>query len=103
MFSTLIREHWQPKAARYSYLGIVAGAAMNAAVMLNNGGQLPVVPFGSVRLKSDGVWRPIAPGDHLLFFADRFAGFSFGDFTIFAFGLVLWRVRKHYKKLGLIQ
>jgi hypothetical protein len=59
---------------------LLAGAVMNCATMLANGGAMPVL--GLIKA-SHSVWRPALATDHLLFFADRFAGFSIGDFLIF--------------------
>ncbi len=53
---------------------------MNAAVVLTNGGFMPVVGMEA----ADGHWIPAVEGHRVLWLADRtaFGGFSPGDFVI---------------------
>jgi hypothetical protein len=64
---------------------VALGAGMNAAVMLANGGWMPVFDKTT---PAQGVWRPAEASDRLLFLADRFAGFSLGDFLILGSTLI---------------
>src|SRR5437870_1332895 len=54
------------------------GAGMNAAIMLMNGGFMPVLRD---TCPANGVWRVARASDRLLIFADRgeWLGFSLGD------------------------
>lgn len=56
---------------------VILGAGLNAAVVLANGGQMPVVG-GAM---ASGIWRPPTSADRLLWLADQaaFGGASFGD------------------------
>lgn len=68
------------------------GAALNCVVMLANHGMMPVIDE-SIK-KAEGVWRPALTGDHLLFLADRFAGFSIGDFILIGSVLAFYLIKK---------
>jgi hypothetical protein len=72
---------------RLASLLSLAGAAMNATVIIANGGYMPVVGLEEPM----GAWRPADAGSHLLLLADRMAigGFSPGDVVLMAALLVL--------------
>jgi hypothetical protein len=72
---------------RTSTLFSLTGAAMNAVVIIANGGYMPVVGLD----EPTGIWRPADSGSHLLLIADRmaFGGFSPGDFLLMAALLVM--------------
>lgn len=65
------------------------GALMNAIVTIANKGYMPVLSKLGNPLS---VWVPADSTHRFLFLCDRFAGFSIGDFFIFAgLGLALMR------------
>lgn len=67
---------------------VIAGAAMNALVIVTNGG-MPV-PLDRAHLIGDRYWWiPVADDQWFLSFADWFWGFSFGDALIVA-GAIIW-------------
>lgn len=55
------------------------GALSNALVTLTNDGRMPVV---GVLCTSGGPWVPASSAHHFLALADRYLGFSVGDFLL---------------------
>jgi len=73
------------------------GATLNATVILANGGFMPVVDETA---ETFNIWVVATDKHNLLFLADRFAGFSLGDFIILssiALRFCNWIVRKIIK------
>ena len=67
-------------------LPMYIGAAMNALVTLSNGGKMPVVG----RDEPFSFWVPAVESHRFLMLADRYGGFSLGDFFLFGgFALLL--------------
>lgn len=78
---------------------------LNIVVTLVNGGHMPVAPYSGMIWKShDYLHVPMTPDSVLPRLADRFHGFSIGDFYIYlglvlsavywSFRLIAWVCRK---------
>lgn len=69
----------RPWSRRFAWVTVV-GAVLNAVVTIANGGYMPVLGQDV----SLSVWTTATDSHVLLFLADQYAGFSVGDFFIFA-------------------
>lgn len=72
---------------------VLIGALSNALVVLANGGYMPVTNLDN----QISLWVPATDKHTLLFLADRYIGWSLGDFFILTglgIGLVQWGIGK---------
>jgi len=74
---------------------VLVGILSNMTVILANGGYMPVVGDGD----SYSIWVTATNKHNLLFLADRFAGFSLGDFFLIG-GLIAGLVVSGANKIG---